>query len=243
MPNIARKPIHYSFGGTAMSGEFVVDESISGPRPGVLVVHEAFGLGEHAIRNAEKLAELGYAALAMDLWGDRAQITDMPAVMETIGGMVGDRATWMGRTQAALEALAAQPETDGGKLAGIGYCFGGTTVLEFARTGGGVLGVGSFHGGVAPLGSEWSSETVKAKLLVCTGAADPLIKAEALAAFQENLAGSGVDWELNVYSGTVHSFTNPAADAAGAPEMIAYNAQSDRRSWDRLVNFLAEIFG
>jgi dienelactone hydrolase len=242
MPKIVRKPIHYTHGDTAMSGEYVVDESIAGPRPGVLIVHEAFGLGEHAIQNAERLAGLGYAALAMDLWGDRAQITEMSKVMETIGTMIADRATWMGRTQAALDALAAQPEADAGKLAAIGYCFGGATVLEFARTGGAILGAGSFHGALNPLGADWSSDKTKAKLLICTGFEDPLIPVAAVATFQENIAGSGVDWEMDIYSGTVHSFTNPAADAAGNPEMIAYNAQSDRRSWDRLTNFLDEIF-
>jgi dienelactone hydrolase len=242
MPNFVRTPIDYSFGDVVMSGELVVDASIAGPRPGVLVVHEAFGLGEHAIANAERLAGLGYAALAMDLWGSRAQITEMPKVMDAIGAMIADRATWMGRVGAALDTLADQPEVDAAKLAAIGYCFGGASVLEFARTGGGVLGVGSFHGALNPLGADWSSERTKGKLLICTGSDDPLVPAAAIAAFQENIAGSGVDWELNLYSGTKHSFTNPAFQGAAANEMIEYNAQSDRRSRERLDAFLAEIF-
>lgn len=242
MPNIVRKPIDYSFGGVAMSGEMVFDADIAGPRPGVIVVHEAFGLGEHAISNAERLAGLGYAALAMDLWGSRAQITEMPKVMDAIGAMVTDRVTWMGRIDAALQTLASQPEVDAEKLAAIGYCFGGATVLEYARTGGGVLGVGSFHGALNPLGADWSSDRTPGKLLICTGAEDPLVPFSAIAAFRENIAGSGVDWELDIYSGTKHSFTNPTFTGAAANEMIEYNPQSDRRSRDRLDAFLAEIF-
>lgn len=242
MPNFVRKPIDYSFGGVAMSGELVFDAAISGPRPGVLVVHEAFGLGEHAIASAERLAGLGYTALAMDLWGSRAQVTEMPKVMEAIGAMVADRAAWMGRVGAALETLAAQPETDPAKLAAIGYCFGGASVLEFARTGGGVRGVGSFHGALNPLGADWSSDRTAAKLLVCTGAEDPLVPPEAIATFQQNIAGSGVDWEIDIYSGTKHSFTNPAFTGPAANDMIEYNPQSDRRSRARLDAFLAEIF-
>lgn len=242
MPNFVRTPIDYSFDGVVMSGELVVDASIAGPRPGVLVVHEAFGLGEHAIANAERLAGQGYAALAMDLWGSRAQITEMPKVMDAIGAMVADRATWMGRVEAALQTLAGRPEVDAAKLAAIGYCFGGATVLEYARTGGGVLGVGSFHGALNPLGADWSSDRTKGKLLICTGADDPLVPFSAIATFRENIAGSGIDWEIDVYSGTKHSFTNPAFTGAAANEMIEYNPQSDRRSRERLSAFLAEIF-
>ncbi len=242
MSKIVRRALSYSSGLTKMSGEFVADESKSGPRPGVLVVHEAFGLGEHAINGAERLASLGYAALAIDLWGERAQITEMPKVMDAIGAMTSDRKSWMGRVEAAHRVMTGQPEVSADRIAIIGYCFGGATALEYARAGGEIKGAASFHGALNPLGADWSSAKTKAKLLICTGADDPLTPASAVAAFQENISGSGVDWEMNIYSGTKHSFTNPAADSAGMPEALGYNNQSDRRSWERLTAFLAEIF-
>lgn len=242
MTDLVRKTLAYSFGPANMAGEFVVDRTRSGPRPGVLVVHEAFGLGEHAIASAERLAGLGYAAIAIDLWGNQLQFEEMPAVMQAIENLVWDHDAWMGRVEAARAVLAAQAEVDEANIAAVGYCFGGATVLEYARMGGRVKGVVSLHGAVAPLGKEWSADRTSAKLLLCSGADDPLIPPSDLAAFQEAIGDSGVDWEIDIYSGTRHSFTNPAADFASLPEVIAYNEQSDRRSRARLDRFLAEIF-
>jgi len=242
MPQLTSKALEYHHGSTRMSGHFVTDDSKGGRQPGVLVVHEAFGLGSHAIASAERLAGLGYAALAIDLWGERAQITEMPKVMETIGRFAGDRKMWVGRVEAARQALLAQPKVDGNRLAAIGYCFGGATVLEYARSGADIRGVASFHGGLDPVGNDWDAARTKAKLLICIGAEDPMIPASAVVALQDNLKKGGVDWEVNTYGGAKHSFTNPDADKAGLPQALAYNKRADQRSWASMAAFLAEIF-
>lgn len=244
MSRLTSTALEYHYGSTRMSGQFVIDDTKtkSGRRPGVLVVHEAFGLGSHAIASAERLAELGYAALAIDLWGERAQITEMPKVTEIIGRLVGDRNLWTGRVEAARQALLAQPKVDGHRLAAIGYCFGGSTVLEYARSGADIRGVVSFHGGLDPVGNDWDAVRTKAKLLLCTGAEDPIIPASSVVTFQDNLRKGGIDWEVNTYGGTKHSFTNPDADKAGMPQVLGYNKQADQRSWASMAGFLAEIF-
>lgn len=240
--NISSNPLTYRHGETVMKGEFVFDSARSGPRPGVLVVHEAFGLGDHAIASARRLAEAGYAALAVDLWGNRTQLTEMENVMQTIGGLVADPAAWMGRLDAALAALNGQQGVDPSRSAAIGYCFGGASVLEFARRGAALKGVVSLHGALGPVGDAWSADTVAARILMCVGADDPLIPRDAITGFQQAADGSGVDYEIDIYGGTLHSFTNPAADGPGMPDFAAYNARADRRSWTRTVDFLAEIF-
>ena len=242
MTTLTRRTLDYAHDGVTMAGELVIDETPSRPRPGVLVLHEAFGLGDHAIRSAERLAGLGYAAFAMDLWGAREQISEMPAVMNKIGAITTDRAAWMGRVASALDALASTAGVDRDRLAAIGYCFGGATVLEFARTGGAIKAAVSLHGALSPLGAEWSSARTTAKLLVCTGAKDPLVPATDVATLQERLAESGVDWEIDIYSDTRHSFTNPDLDEASMPGVIGYNAQSDQRSWRRLTSLFEEVF-
>jgi dienelactone hydrolase len=241
MSNLVEKALDYSYGDTRMSGHYAVDSAVSGPRPGILVVHDAFGLADHAIAVARRLAALGYAALAIDLWGGRRQFDNLPEIREFMGKFMQDREMWMGRVDAARVVLCAQPEVDAKRLAATGYCFGGTTVLEYARTGGEVGGVVSFHGGLDPLGAEWDTEKTKAKLLVCTGAEDPMIPASSVVAFQENLRKTSIDWEVNCYSGTTHAFTRPDAGKMGVPH-LAYNAQSDRRSWESMCALFREIF-
>jgi len=239
---VAARDVEYKHNQTRMLGYFASDTAVEGPRPGVLIVHEASGIGKHVTNIAARIAGLGYAALAIDLWGERRQLADMTEAMDMIGKVAGDNATWMGRVEAARQALNEQPETDGSRTAAIGYCFGGATVLEFARTGGDVLGVASFHGGLDAVGPDWSSAQTESKLLVSTGADDPMVPLSSLATLQERLAARGLDWEIDIFGGTKHSFTNPEADGLGMPDALAYNAQTDKRSWDRLCSFLAEIF-
>jgi dienelactone hydrolase len=243
MSQLIEKALDYHFGSTRMSGHFVVDELQVGPRPGVLVVHDGFGLGSHAIGAAQRLAQLGYAALAVDLWGERARFGEIAPMMETIGRFKNDPTLWMGHVDAARDAFVTQTDVDGANLAGIGYCFGGATVLEYARSGADVRGVVSFHAGLDVVGSDWGITRTKAKVLLCTGADDPMAPPSALVALQHALGKGGVDWEVNTYGGTKHGFTNPEVDKAGMPHALAYNKRADLRSWGSMVTFLAGIFG
>jgi dienelactone hydrolase len=234
--------LEYRYADSRMNGYFAVATVGGTKRPGVLIVHDAFGLDAHCIGIADRLAAQGYAALAIDLWGDRRQYTDSQDVRSAITGLLNDRETWMGRTEAARQSLIAQPGVDGTRIAAIGYCWGGSTVLEFARIGNEVMGVVSFHGGLDHVGAEWDSARVQARLLVCTGAEDPLVPWSALSSFQDNLRKGGVNWELDVYSRAKHSFTRPDAAARSTPDRSGYDAQADRRSWRAMLDFLGEIF-
>ena len=242
MSRISRSNLEYSFGQTKMHGYFAVATEGQAKRPGILIAHDAFGLDSHCIGVADRLAKEGFAALAIDLWGDRRQFTNSEEVTSAITDLLGDREAWMGRVEAARRSLVAQTGVDGNKIAAIGYCLGGSTVLEFARVGSDVMGVVSFHGGLDFVGADWDSARVKARLLVCTGVEDPLVPWTALTAFQTNLRNGGVNWELDVYSRAKHSFTRPDAAARSTPERSGYDPQADRRSWRAMLSFFSEIF-
>jgi len=242
MPGLLNRDLDYHSGTLRMNGYVAIAAEGPPKRPGILIVHDAFGLDWHCMGIADRLAGEGYAALAVDLWGDRRQFTEPAAVMGTITDLVGDRATWMGRMEAARQALIALPGVDATRIAAIGYCWGGSTVLEFARSGHDVRGVVSFHGGLDFVGAAWDKATVKARLLVCTGAEDPLVPWTALGTFQDNVRKGGVNWELDVYSGARHSFTRPDAAVRSSPDRAGYDPQADRRSWRAMLDFLGEIF-
>lgn len=224
-----------------MVGYFCATES-SQLLPGIVVIHDAFGLSDRMRHIVERLAALGYAALAADVWGEGKQLRDESMIRPTIGRFAGDRNEWMGRLKAAQAALLAQPATDRSKVALVGYCFGGASVLEYVRTVGGIRGAVSFHGGLELVGKEWGATSAGAKVLVLTGADDPAATASALLELQQNLTTAGIDWEVDIYSQTKHGFTNPDSDKANRPQFAAYNAQSDRRSWAAMHRFLEEIF-
>jgi dienelactone hydrolase len=229
------KDLPYSHDGLALTGFLAWDETATGPRPGVLVVHDAGGLGEHIKDKARRLAGLGYTAFALDLWGGGQPVTDGP---ERITALARDIPRWRALTRAGLDTLAAQPQADASKLAAIGYCFGGTTVYELARSGADLRGVVGFHSGLAPSSGE--ARNIKGKVLTLIGADDPLIPPAARLAFEEEMRGAGVDWQMTLYSGVVHSFTNPNAN--GARPGFKYDAQADARSWAEMRRFFEEIF-
>ena len=233
--------VDYRDGALNLRGFLAFDEAISGKRPGIVVVHEAWGLGDHAMERARMLARLGYVALAADMYGDRRQATDLPAAMELIGDLRTNPAKLRARVGAAVATLKAHPKVDAGKIAGIGFCFGGTTVLELARGGADVKGVVSFHGGLETAAPA-EPGAVKAKVLVCTGADDPMIPASQVVAFEDEMRKAEADWQVIAYGGTVHSFTNPDAGKVVALPGVAYNAQTDRRSWAAMRAFFDEIF-
>jgi dienelactone hydrolase len=231
----------YEADGLTMESHLFVGEGPSGKRPGILVFPEAFGLGPHAISRAERLAGMGYVALACDLHGEGKIIEGLDAVMAVIGPMMQDPTATRARAKGGLEALLARPEVDGSKVAAIGYCFGGTMALELARSGAPIAGAAGFHSGLATA-VPGDAANIKGKVLVCIGADDPGIDAAQRAAFEAEMRAGGVDWQMNVFGGVVHSFTNPAADRLGRPEFARYDAKADARSWEDLQDFFGEIF-
>ncbi len=210
-----------------------------GPRPGVLAVHEAWGLGKQVQTRAKMLAELGYVALAADIFGDRHIPADPPEAFGIIGGFLGDRPRLRTRAAAAVSALKGHPRCDG-RVAAIGYCFGGSTVLELARSADpDVIGVVSFHGGLET--STPAAPGLHAKILVCHGAEDELIPHAHLTEFLSEMAAAGADCQTIAYTGAKHSFTNPEAKGELMPTIV-YDARTDRRSWAAMRAHLDEVF-
>ena len=229
--------VRYSDGTLSCNGFLAQEEASTGKRPGVLVVHEAFGLGEHAMTRARMVAELGYVAFAADLFGDRRQVG--PAELQAvIGGLMGDPKVLRRRAKAALTTLTSQPQVDASRLFAIGFCFGGTTVLELAREGCDLLGVVGFHSGLQTAAPA-APGTIKARVLTLIGADDPLIPPEQRTAFEEEMRRAKADWQMVLYGNTAHSFTNPAADGKVMPGVI-YHAEADRRSWLAMQSFFEE---
>jgi dienelactone hydrolase len=236
---VLSSPVEYRQGGALLQGYLAYDDALSGKRPGVLVVHEWWGLNDYVRSRVEKLASLGYVAFALDMYGKDVWTTD-PGKAKELSGHLRSSPLLRERAAAGLEVLRRQPQVDPQRIAAIGYCFGGTTVLELAYSGADVLGVVSFHGGLTVPGPEDAGK-LKAKVLVCQGADDGFVPPEAIAAFQEAMRKAGADWLKITYGGAVHSFTNPGADAFGI-QGIAYNCKADERSWQHMRDFFGELF-
>jgi dienelactone hydrolase len=205
----------------------------------VLVSHAWGGRSANEDGRADKLAELGYTALALDLYGkgNRGSGPDENAAL--MQPFLDDRALLQRRMGVALETLRAQPEVDAGNVAAIGYCFGGLCVLDLARTGADLAGVVSFHGLLAPPGNTTGNQ-VKARILALHGWDDPMATPDSVVALAKELSAMGADWQLHAYGNIMHAFTNPAADD---PDMgTVYDAAADRRSWQAMTNFLDELF-
>lgn len=232
--------VEYRDGDQLLEGYFAWDEAKSGRRPGVLVVHEWTGINDHTRAVTERLAKLGYAVLAVDVYGKGVR----PSAPKEAGAEAGkykqNRALFRQRLLAGYRTLLKQRQVDKDHVAAIGYCFGGTGVLELARAGADVDGVVSFHGGLdSPNPADGGN--IKAKVLILHGAEDPFVPQKDIDAFLAELRSAKVDWQMISYSGAVHAFTNPASGndpSTGA----AYDAAADRRSWLAMQQFLAEIF-
>jgi dienelactone hydrolase len=231
--------IDYRDGAVNLRGYLAYHEAAE-RRPGVLVFHEGLGLGDFAMARARRLADLGYVALAADMFGDRRQARNLQEVANLVGGLRNDPETLRARGRAALATLAALPQVDAGRLGALGFCFGGSVALELAREGADLKAVVSFHG-VLSTKMPAASGQVKASMLVCTGADDPLAPPEQVAAFEDEMRSAAVrDWQVISYGNTLHGFTNPAADGS-MMRTARYNEQADRRSWAAMRNLFDEV--
>lgn len=241
MDQLSRRDVVYMHGGTRMSG-LVCAPPDARSLPGIVLVHDAFGLGEEMIAIAQGLAALGFAVFAADMWGERRTPSSDSEIGPLIGGMVKDRESWMARVSAAHEVAGEQPEIDGESIVTLGYCFGGSSALEHVRTGGKVRAAISVHGGLDLIDFDWSSATATAHVLVCTGAEDPMATDGQRARLQRAMTDAGVDWQLHLYSGTKHAFTSARAQFSLQPEVVAYHPRNAQRAWDAVTRFLCELF-
>ncbi len=232
--------VEYKAGDVACRGYVAYDDAIAGRRPGVLVVHEWQGLNDYARSRADQLAKLGYVAFAADMYGGGKVAKDNKESAELAGALRGDRPLLRARVQAALAVLRARPECDPARVAAIGFCFGGTTVLELARSGADVAGVVSFHGGLGtpmPAGPG----AIKAHVLVLSGADDRGVTPDDVAAFKKEMDAAASDWQMVSYGHAVHGFSNPAG-GNDPSSGYAYNEAAANRSWQAMQDFFREIF-
>lgn len=237
---VVTKTVEYKEGNTTLEGLVAYDDAKTGKHPGVLIVHDWMGPSANSKARAEQLAALGYVAFAADIYGKgiRPSNNDEAGKLATI--YKTDRTLFRKRLTAGLEELKKQKGVEVNKIAAIGYCFGGTGVLELARTGANVRGVVTFHGGLdSPTPAD--GKNIKAKVLALHGADDPFVPEKDIKAFEDEMRSGGVDWELVKYSKAVHGFTMPNAGNNPAAGM-AYNAEADKRSWIAMQDFFKEIF-
>jgi dienelactone hydrolase len=237
---IKSETVLYRQGDIELEGYLAYNPSLKTPRPGVLVVHEWYGLGPYAKKRADQLAELGYIAFAVDIYGKGVRPQNSEEAGKEAGKYRADRQLLRARINAGLETLKKQKGVDPLKIAAIGYCFGGGTVLELARSGADIRGVVSFHGSLDTPNPD-DAKRIKAKVLVLHGGADPYVTAAHVAAFQDEMTKAYVDWQIISYGGAVHSFTNPEA-GSDPSKGAAYHASADRRSWEAMKQFFGEIF-
>ncbi|HEY1660924.1 MAG TPA: dienelactone hydrolase family protein [Verrucomicrobiae bacterium] len=237
---IHTETVAYQDGNTTLEGYLAYDDSTTGKRPGVLIVHQWHGLTDYEKMRAQQLAQLGYVAFCADIYGKGVR----PQTPQESGAQAGkyknDRKLLRERVNAGLDELKGNPLVDTSRVAAIGYCFGGTTVLELARSGAQLNGVVSFHGGLdSPTPAD--GKNIKCKVLVLAGANDPFQKPDDLAAFENEMRNNDVDWQIAFYGGAVHAFTQPDVDKENL-NGAKYNEKADKRSWQAMKDFFAEIF-
>jgi len=240
---IQKIELEYTAAGTTCKGYLALPADTSGPVPGVIVLHEWWGCDEYVRARADQLAGLGYAAIAADMYGDGQRADDPEAAGALMGGLMGDAAALSARFEAAREALTSRPEADGGRIAAAGYCMGGGIALEMARAGAELAAVVSFHGSLETTNPA-SAGAVRARLLVCTGAADPFVPAEHVEGLRSEMDAAGAHCEIVAYPDVVHAFTNPGATARGERFglPLRHDEGADQDSWARMAALLAEVF-
>ena len=239
---IKEDSVTYTLDGKTFKGYVVFDSNKQDKRPGVLVVHEWWGLNEYPRKRAKQLAELGYIAMAVDMYGDGKTADDPQTAQELATPFYKDLQLAKTRLDAALNKLKEYKQVDTANIAAIGYCYGGFVVLNAAKLGADLKGVVSFHGNLS--GVPVNKQLLKAKILVCHGAADQFVKQTEVDAFKHSMDSAGVDYSFKAYPNATHAFTNPAATEKGKKfnMPIEYNAAADTASWNDMKDFLNRIF-
>jgi dienelactone hydrolase len=240
---ITSKEVTYTADGTTMKGYIAFDEHREGKRPGIIVVHEWWGHNDYTRKRADMLAELGYVALAVDMYGDGKTAAHPEDAQKFAGEVMNNMPAMVARFNAALETLRNDPNVDPGRIGAIGYCFGGGVVLHMARSGADLDGVVSFHGSIGTT-EPARKGNVKAKILVCNGGADTFVSEEAIKNFKDEMESAGVDYTFKSYEGAIHAFTNPSATEVGRKFglPLAYDEKADKESWDDMKEFFSEVF-
>ena len=237
------KEVTYTANGTTLKGYLAYDDAITSNHPGVLVVHEWWGSDEYARKRAKMLAELGYTALALDMYGEGKRAHHPDEAGKFSGELKKNLPLAKARFEAAMKFLQKQENVDPDNIAVLGYCFGGSVALEMARLGEDLKGVASFHGSLA---TEHPAQPgkVKARIISFTGTADPMIPAEQVAAFKQEMEKAGVNYKVITFPGVKHSFTNPAADEYGRKFNLplVYDKAADKASWEETERFLTDVF-
>jgi dienelactone hydrolase len=236
---IQTRTVEYKDGDIVLEAYMAWDDSGNDARPGVLISHAWGGRGEFENSKAEQLAELGYAGFALDLYGKGVRGSNAEENAALMRPLLDDRAMLQRRMRLALEEIRKQKEVDSSRVAAMGFCFGGLCVLDLARSGADVRGVASFHGLFSKPGN-LDGYKISAKVLVMHGWDDPMAPPDHVLALAEELTAAGADWQFHAYGNTLHAFTNPQANDPG--HGTVYNADADKRSWQSLQLFLAEIF-
>jgi dienelactone hydrolase len=242
-PKLGGRPVEYKAGGVTLKGYIAYDANVKGKRPGVLVVHEWWGQNEYVRKRARMLAELGYTALALDMYGEGKMAEHPGDAGKFSSEVMKNFPVAKERFLAALDFLKKQPTVDPERIGAIGFCFGGGVVLNMARQGVDLKGVASFHGSLAVVKPDQPTP-IKAAVRVYNGADDKFIPAEAIEALKKEMADGKVNFKFVNYPGAVHAFTNPEATEAGKKFNLplAYNAAADKKSWADMQKFLKEIF-
>ncbi len=237
---VITEAVKYTEAGDEYTSYVSYDNSIKGKRPGVLVVHEWWGLDDYAKRRMTMLAKLGYVAFAVDMYGT-GKVTENPdQAKKWMIEATTDVEWWRERAIAGVKRLKQHKMVDPGRVAAIGYCFGGGTVLQLAYGGVDLNGIVSFHGSL-PIADESSYGKIKPKILITHGNADPFISRESLTTFQDTLDKAGANWNMITYGNVRHAFTNPKSDSRGL-DPLKYDAAADEHSWKAMQVFFKEIF-
>jgi len=235
---VQTRTIEYFHEGACLEGFFAHDDEVAGALPAVLVSHAWAGRDEFACNKARKLAELGYAAFALDMYGKGILGSGPEENAKLMQTFMEDRRLLQRRMAAAVNVLRSLKEVDGTRIAAIGFCFGGLCALDLARSGADIQGVVSFHGLLIPP-KLTKGTLIRAKVLVMHGHDDPMAPPDQVLALEQELTEAGADWQMHVYGGTVHAFTNPQANDPSFGTV--YHAIADRRSWQGMRNFLEEV--
>jgi dienelactone hydrolase len=237
---LVTREVEYRQGDVVLEGYLAYPKDATGKLPGVLICHQWMGHSPYERMRAEETAKLGTVAFALDIYGKGVRPQDVPEAAKLATGFKTDRSLLRARAQAGLEALRKVDLCDGSRIVVMGYCFGGTTALELARSGAEIIGAVSFHGDLSSPTPD-DAKKIKGRVLAFHGADDPFVPAVQVAAFEEEMRKSGIDWQLVKFGGAVHSFTIKAAGNDNS-KGSAYNEKADLRSWGMYKEFLAEIF-